>query len=186
MPRLVAGADRNAGGGSDIVKRLKVGSRAVLGVAVLAGALVGGWGSTQEARAAVASRGDPIFWIGPGATQSPTDIKLQLAVTVNSAAQHITYAIHAPQGAAVQSVQYTGGALSGLESFTFVADQTSPQYLVVTTVTTQRAVAVTVQAQLVSGSVSPAPVISAGQSNQPITSLVGGVSLMPRLASWGS
>jgi len=158
----------------------------MMGVAVLVGALVGGWGSTQEARAAVASRGDPIFWIGTGATQSTANVKLQIAVSVNSAVQHITYAIHAPRGATLHSVQYTGGTLSGLESFTFVSDQTTPQYLVVTTVTTQLAVPVTVKAQLVDGSTFPAPDISTGQSNQPITSLVGGGSLRSLLASWGS
>jgi hypothetical protein len=157
----------------------------MMGAVVLAGALVGGWGSTHEARAAVASRGDPIFWIGPGASQSTADVSLQIAATVNSTVQHVSYAVHAPQGTAVHSVLYTGGALSGLESYTFVADQTTQRYLVVTTVTTQLTVPVTVVEQLVGGGTSPAPVAFTGLSNQPITSVVGG-SRISSNANWGS
>jgi hypothetical protein len=167
------------------VKRLKVGTRTMMGAVVLAGALVGGWGSTHEARAAVASRGDPIFRIGPGASQSTADVSLQIAATVNSTVQHVSYAVHAPQGTAVHSVLYTGGALSGLESYTFVADQATQRYLVVTTVTTQLTVPVTVVEQLVGGGTSPAPVAFTGLSNQPITSVVGG-SRISSNANWGS
>jgi hypothetical protein len=170
-----------------IMRMLKVGARTMMGAAVLVGALIGGWGSTQEARAAVASRGDPIFWIGPGATPSTTDVKLQIAATVNSTVQHVSYAIHAPQGTAVHSILYTGGTLSGLESYTFVADQRTQQYLLVTTVTTPFTASVTVTAQLVTGGgTSPAPSSSSGQSNQPISTLIRVGSLMSPNASWGS
>jgi hypothetical protein len=147
-----------------------------LGVtSLLAGVLVGGWRQTPDARAAVASRGDPTFWIGPGATLTTSDDKLQITVSVNSVVLHVTYAIHGPQGTAVHSVQYTGGALSGLESYTFAADQTTHRYLVVATVKTAVATSVTITEQLLTiGSTSPKPNTFTGLSNQSITTVVGG------------
>jgi hypothetical protein len=157
--------------------------RGVVSGLLLAGILVGSWRQTS-ADAAVASRGDPTFWIGPGSTEPAFDNKLQMRVDIDatgSAVQHITYAIHGPRGTAVHSVLYTGGKLDGLESYTFVADQSPNQYVVVTTVTTDDTVPVEVTEQLVTpgtaatpavrtaGSASSAPVATSGQSNKGIT-----------------
>jgi hypothetical protein len=149
--------------------------RAIGAAALLVGILGGGWRQTPDARAAVASRGDPTFWIGPGATLTSSDDKLQITVSVNTVVQHVTYAIHGPQGTAVHSVQYTGGALSGLESYTFAADQATHRYLVVATVKTSAPAPVTITEQLLTaGSTSPKPNTFTGLSNQGITTIVGG------------
>jgi hypothetical protein len=149
--------------------------RTIGAAALLVGILGGGWRQTPDARAAVASRGDPSFWIGPGATQTSSDDKLQITVSVNSPVQHVSYVIHGPQGTAVHSVQYTGGALSGLESYTFAADQATHRYLVTATVKTSFVALVTITEQLVTlGSMSLQPITFTGLSNQGITTVVGG------------
>jgi len=155
--------------------RIGPGMRSVVSVGLLAGALAGGWGRTADVRAAVGSRGDPVFWIGPGTTQSTSDDKLQISFSVSSTVQHATYAVHGPLGTAVHSVLYTGSTLSGLESYTFVADQATHRYVVVTTVTTSGVVPVTLTEQLlVAGSTSAKTAIVPGQSNTGITTAVGG------------
>jgi hypothetical protein len=164
--------------------RMKQSRRVVHGVVsalLLAGSLFGGLWHTPDVRAAVASRGDPIFWIGPGASQCTCDSKVQMTVSVDGQAQYITYEIHGPLGTAVHAMHFTGGKLTGRESYTFVADQVSNQYVVVTTVISDGTVQVQVSEQLVTPSIaaaaavpttssaSSAPVTTTGYSNQDIT-----------------
>jgi hypothetical protein len=173
------------------MSKTAVGVRAIAAVGVLAGVLAGGWGRTPDVRAAVASRGDPKIWIAgtSGGVSISCKITIDVAVSTTSGSiQSITYAIHGPIGTAVTQEVATGGALKGMESYTYTADQTDRQVMTVTTVTTTGgSVPVTVAESAVQQSLgSTASLTVSGMSNLPITTLVSAGSAKAPAVNWGS
>lgn len=117
--------------GENIMKRRL--SRLALGAALVAATLAAGPWTAHPAGATWSScGGDPIVWLSNGD-------KITMQVTINDAAtdiQNVTYLVHGPVGTTVSQITYTGGALSGLESVQFVADDPSGTYDTTTLVTT--------------------------------------------------
>ena len=159
----------------------RAGVRAIMGVAALAGVLVGGFGRASETRAAVASRGDPIFWIAGASGGVAANYGVQIGVSVSTNSKRvvgINYALHGPVGTAVRWSFITDDNLAAVESYTYTADRTDQQVVTVTTVTTAGgSVPVTVSeaAIQISSLLSGTPPFQvSGLSNQGITSVVGG------------
>jgi len=107
------------------MKQRGVGIRTIVGVAVLASALAGGFGRTSEVRAAVASRGDPIVHLSNG-------VVLDVGVIVNDAASDVSslqYTVHTPQNVGITSVVYpVGDAFAAKERFIVQPDNVSRTY----------------------------------------------------------
>lgn len=108
-------------------------TRLVLGSTLLVTGLVAGPLSAHPAGATWSScSGDPIVWLSNGD-------KITITETINDAASDVlgvTYLVHGPVGTTVSQIVYTGGALSGLESVQFVADDPAGTYDTTTLVTT--------------------------------------------------
>jgi hypothetical protein len=108
-------------------------TRLVLGSTLLVTGLIAGPFTAHQAGATWSScSGDPIVWLSNGD-------KITITETINDAAsdvQGISYVVHGPVGTTVSQITYTGGALSGLESVQFVADNPAGTYDTTTLVTT--------------------------------------------------
>jgi len=171
--------------------RIGPGMRSVVSVGLLAGVLAGGWGRTADVRAAVGSRGDPLFSISGTSGGAVVSYGIQLGVTVSAAStqvQRVTYALHGPVGTAVKWSFNTDDSLSAKEAYTYTADRTDLQVVAVTTVTTTGgSVPVTVNEAAVQVGTSlafTAPFQVSGMSNQSITTSIGGSQMNPS-AAWG-
>jgi hypothetical protein len=103
--------------------------RAIVMLALLAGAIVS-VGFMQEADAAIrACRADPLVWLSNGTT-------LTIAASITADASQvklITYTVHAPRGLTVSQVVYTGGPLQDKERVNVVFDRTSGYQIEVVT-----------------------------------------------------
>ena len=78
-------------------------------------------------------RADPIVWLSNGDS-------VQMTVEIGADAadvRSIHYTLHAPVGATIDRIVYTGGALQSKEAVFFVADQPAGQYISDTVVTTR-------------------------------------------------
>ena len=166
------------------MKASGVNVRAVLGVAVLAGGILGGWGHTSEARAAVASRGDPIFWLAGTSGGAAADYGIQIGVAVSTSRDNIlgiTYALHGPVGTTVTLEYATPDTLAALESYTYTADRADKQVVAVTTITTTGgSVPVTVNESAIQVGTHiglTVPFEVSGMSNQSITTVIGDPNL---------
>jgi hypothetical protein len=165
------------------------GVRALMGVAVLAGVLAGGWTHTPDVRAAVASRAGPIIWISgtTGASAGACQINVGVDVSASSTQiQSIVYAVHGPVGTVVTKYVATGGALQGKESYTYTADRTDLAVSTITTVTTTGGSVPVIVHESGNAWVGSTHVDVSGMSNQPILTVIGSHSTAKPNANWGS
>jgi hypothetical protein len=176
------------------MRRIVVGVRAVVAVGVLAGVLAGGWVHTPDVRAAVASRGDPVFLLSGTSGGTAIAYRVQVGVSVSALSSQITsvtYVVHGPAGTVVTQQYATDDALAAKEVYTYAADRADQKFVAVTTVTTTGgSVAVTISESAASqsaGSTASTSLSQSGMSNQPITTTVSvGASSNKPLVNWGS
>jgi hypothetical protein len=99
---------------------------------LVTGLVAGPWTAHEAGAIWTTCNGDPIVWLSNGD-------KIQINVSINDTAsdvQNVTYLVEGPAGTTVSQIVYTGGALSGLETVQFVADEPAGTYDTSTLVTT--------------------------------------------------
>ena len=78
-------------------------------------------------------RADPIVWLSNG-----DSVQMTVEVAADASdVRSIIYTLHAPAGATIDRIVYTGGALQSKEEVVFIADQPAGQYVSDTVVTTR-------------------------------------------------
>jgi hypothetical protein len=88
---------------------------------ILLGLLLSLQGVEQAAALVRACRGDPIVWLSNG-----TKVTMIASIAADaSQVKMVTYTLHAPRGASVTKVLYTGGVLQGKERVIVLFDRVS-------------------------------------------------------------